>query len=70
MYTPGAEDMKETFKEVIKIYIPPRTSVDKKSDRGTDTDTDTYTTGITLLEDEKEAAQRQKGQGLKILTPK
>ena len=37
LYTQAAEDMKEIFKEVRKIYIPPRTPLaDEKSDADTD----------------------------------
>ena len=61
--------MKEVIKEAIKVFATPRNPPgDEESDSDSIESIDT--TDMPELETDKEAARRQKGQGLKILTPK
>ena len=70
LYSQAAEDMKEIFKEVRKIYIPPRTSL---ADEKSDADTDSQSEKLDIAQGEKSESDEeteQKRKGLKILTPK
>ena len=67
VYTPAAEEMKDIFKEVKKIFVTPTICADEET-----TDTDSESEELDIAQGGKSKSDeetKQKGQGLKILTP-
>ena len=68
-FTPAVMEIKRAIQEVMKMYIPPKTTL---VDEEADTESDSEKEKLDIAEGgkpESEDEKRQKGQGLKILTP-